>query len=999
MTRPPPGSSEKSTYLGARRLARDFARHHQAQWLTIAAIVVVMISLFAADLARDHKETLALEHSRLATQAQVIALNVENQLAAIDRVLTNLAREAVEAPAAITSERDSARDSERLRELTEILPGVSVLLVIDANGYGIRSSLPDLLGQNLATREYFQRARGQPLGSPLVVSAPFLTVSGVYSVTVSRTIADEWGRFAGVAVAALTERSLGPLLESVIYAKDMRVQLARPDALLFSADATGTQISAQPTAPDKTLLGHWRSGRVESTVFSMDSGIRQLVIRSISPTTPRAEDELFVLVSRDRGAVLAPWLNELFAVLWAGGLFLVVSLFALLAFRRNHARTISLLDTAWNENESMRARLTGILEGTRVGTWEWNVQTGETTFNERWAEIVGCTLAELSPTNIDTWLTLAHPDDLKQSGELLERHFSGELDYYECEARMRHKDGHWVWVHDRGKVATRDASGRPLLMLGTHTDITRRKQTELALTAARQDAEAANQAKTRFLANISHEIRTPLSAILGLTDLLGESDLSAGQADQVGKIAIASRALRDLLDDVLALARVETEDMRLNIRAFDLHDLAAEITTLLGPGAKAKGLVLNIALDKPRPWQVHGDRPRLRQVLLNLAGNAIKFSEGGSIDIVMRETGHTADAETVRFAVADTGIGIASDRLEKIFEPFTQEHEHLGGTGLGLAISRRLARLMNSDVRVESRIGMGSTFWLDVRFAASGSSGAPRTEDHRQEADTRDAGTTALASERPLLTLRILLVEDDQLNREVISTVLRNAGAVVHAVASATDALTVIDRAAMRYDAIVTDLRMPGMDGFEFIDVLRRNRQSTIPILALSATADHHALALSHAVGANRLLSKPIDRAALVSALRALARHPSISRIGEPPKCRHDIAAAQQRTGLDAADFARVCERFVAAYSDCLAELVKLLGEEDLATLERRLHKLKGAAASLGLTGLVSEIETLGQQLTGNTASLAVLGRLADELSLSLHEVKSHNRSTRIPTA
>jgi PAS domain S-box-containing protein len=209
-----------------------------------------------------------------------------------------------------------------------------------------------------------------------------------------------------------------------------------------------------------------------------------------------------------------------------------------------------------------KGRLSNILEGTNAGTWEWNVQTGETIFNERWAEIIGYTRAELMPVTIDTWLKLAHPDDLKLSSALLERHFRKELPYYECEARIRHKDGSWVWVLDRGKVSTWTDDGKPLVVSGTRQDITKRKQMEEDLRAsearyreAKDLAEAAAKAKSEFLASMSHEIRTPMNAIIGMADLLLDSPLTEEQAKYVYAFRNAGENLLHIINDILDFSK------------------------------------------------------------------------------------------------------------------------------------------------------------------------------------------------------------------------------------------------------------------------------------------------------------------------------------------------------------------------------------------------------------------------------------------------------------
>lgn len=370
-------------------------------------------------------------------------------------------------------------------------------------------------------------------------------------------------------------------------------------------------------------------------------------------------------------------------------------------------------ESAFQEKSEEQIRLASIIEGTNAGTWEWNVQTGETRFNERWADIVGYRLEELEPVSIQTWKSLAHPDDLKTSTDLLERHFRGELAYYEFEARMRHRDGYWIWVLDRGRVMTRTSDGQPEWMFGTHQDVTQRHAIEDALRRAKSVAESANLAKSQFLANISHEIRTPLNALLGMHRLLEHTELGPKQRDLLVKADGAGRALMDILNDVLDLAKIEAGEMSLHKRAFDLKAMFDEVTSVFASSATQKNVFLSTHVDPQVPQWIVGDRLRVRQVLSNLLGNAIKFTEEGG---VMLQAGLEMEEgiPRLRLAVKDTGIGISPAALGRLFVPFAQADDsttrRFGGTGLGLSIVRNLVQMMDGRVEAHSTPGRGSEF-------------------------------------------------------------------------------------------------------------------------------------------------------------------------------------------------------------------------------------------------------------------------------------------------
>jgi PAS domain S-box-containing protein len=379
--------------------------------------------------------------------------------------------------------------------------------------------------------------------------------------------------------------------------------------------------------------------------------------------------------------------------------------------------------------EDERRRLQEVIEASRLGTWEWDVRTGEIEVNETWAAMIGHRLDDLRPTTIDTWKNCVHPDDLARSEEALERHFRGESPFYEVEARMRHRDGHWVWVLDRGRVVRRDDHGRPLQVYGTHADISARKRAEETLhrtmrelehqTAVAQrladEADRANRAKSTFLATMSHELRTPMNGIMGILDLLAGADLDDDLRGLVGVGRASSEHLLVLLDEILEYTEIEAGRVDLEDRSFDVDEVVDRALTPHLEAARAKGLDVERRRDPSVPDRLRGDPRRIRQVLEHLVGNAVKFTEHGSVRVHV-SVDDTEPTPRLRFDVIDSGIGIPEGRVRELFESFTQADgsttRRFGGVGLGLAIVERAVHLLGGRVGVESDEGHGSRFWF-----------------------------------------------------------------------------------------------------------------------------------------------------------------------------------------------------------------------------------------------------------------------------------------------
>lgn len=520
------------------------------------------------------------------------------------------------------------------------------------------------------------------------------------------------------------------------------------------------------------------------------------------------------------------------------------------------------------ELAEQRRHLNDILEGTHVGTWEWNVQTGEVVFNERWADIIGYRLAELQPVSIETWQKHTHPDDLKASAAQLERHFTGALPYYECETRMRHKDGRWVWVLDRGRVAIWADDGKPLLMSGTHQDITARKEAEAALIEAKQAAEAANVAKSRFLATMSHEIRTPMNGILGMAQVLLSSAMSETERlDCTRTILNSGQTLLTLLNDILDLSKVEAGKLLLEMAVVDPQQILHETQALFTDSAKAKGLHLDASWDGPALSRYRTDPHRLRQMLSNLVNNAIKFTDQGEVRVMATELAGEDGGVCLEFAVTDTGIGILAEQQSLVFKPFSQADSsttrQFGGTGLGLSIVRNLAQLMGGDVGVESQPGQGSRFWFRIRIERVAASEERRPRERLK--------SLAPSAHQPSMQGRVLIVEDNRTNQQLLKMLLPKYGVHIHLAENGQEAVDFIVRRGEHVDAILMDLHMPTMDGFEATRHIREweraNGRAATPIIALTADAFPEDRAHCLGIGMDEFIAKPINIHVLLKTL------------------------------------------------------------------------------------------------------------------------------------
>jgi signal transduction histidine kinase/DNA-binding response OmpR family regulator len=545
--------------------------------------------------------------------------------------------------------------------------------------------------------------------------------------------------------------------------------------------------------------------------------------------------------------------------------------------------------------------------------------------------------------------------------------------------------------------------------------ITQRKNVERQLQEATDAAQSANTAKTAFLANMSHEIRTPLTAILGYTDMLVEpAQSNADRGECLSSIRRNARHLLDLLNDVLDISKIEAGRMTAEKIVFDLPTLAAEVASMMRPRAIEKGLAFRLAFEGAVPQKIKSDPVRLKQILVNLVGNAIKFTEKGhvilSVSCTVRPaspdtatTEHVENSAVVRFDVADTGIGLTQMQTERLFEPFTQADESMtrrfGGSGLGLTISRRLALLLGGVITVQSKPLTGSTFTVTIDGGTVDESTMRRglTESLIDEAPTP---LVAAAEERPssvpspaaapegeagpLAKVRVLFAEDGKDNQRLISAHLKRAGAMVTLADNGKIALDLVR--AQTFDILLMDMQMPELDGYGAARAMRELGILT-PIIALTAHAMKDDREKCIVAGCSDYLTKPVDRMNLV---RTIASHLADAAPAALKAQQHTAVGLLRSEYADDPDMRPLIHDFVANFPEQVATLQTLLRSQQLEELRRHVHQLKGAGGGYGFPR-ITDLAARAEQSLKTQQSLDAIVAQVQELTQLLGQIHQHN--------
>ena len=666
----------------------------------------------------------------------------------------------------------------------------------------------------------------------------------------------------------LTVSMLGSLLDRRLREQALQIKsLARLAAVVDSLDD-----AVLSRTLDGTILT-WNGGAERLYGYTAAEMIGQSVSRLIPPGHP---SELATILDRIRTGTGIYHIET--AGLRKDGAVINVAL-SLSPIRNGAGEIVGISSIARDITERRRTeaalraseeRYQLVAHATNDVIWDYDLAAGTVLVSEARHAVFGHEMPErasLPPRTLQWCHGYIHPDDAPRVAASLDRAIATGSDTWSADYRVRRADGTWADVRDRAHVA-RDADGVPIRMIGAMMDVSDQKEAERLVHQARDAAEAANRAKSEFLANMSHEIRTPMNGVLGMLGLALDTKLTEDQRDYLDIARTSAESLLTVINDILDFSKIEAGKLELNAEPFAIREMLGDTVRPLAVRAEQKGIELAVQVVPAVPGMLIGDAGRLRQVIVNLLGNAIKFTEQGEVVLTVdtlapdaRSGDHRPDVVSVHFAVADTGIGIAPEKQAMIFEAFNQADSsttrQYGGTGLGLTISAQLVALMGGRIWVESTPGRGSVFHLTV----------PLTR-------RRDRSCTPVVRSREALAgLPVLVVDDNATNRRILEETLRSWQMRPTLVAGGPEALHELaraHRAGTPFPLILLDAQMPTMDGFDVAAAIaQRPELRGATVMMLSSAGQYGNVSRCHELGIASYLTKPVKSSDLLAAIRS----------------------------------------------------------------------------------------------------------------------------------
>ena len=811
-------------------------------------------------------------------------------------------------------------------------PQYGSILVIDEHGALKLSSTARLEpGTDFSDRDFFTMQRDDPdLGMRL--SGPYSrTTNGDQLLVLSRRINDADGHFAGVVTGALRLKYVEQLFHGIKTDNGAWITLLMTDCTIiarspYRVEDIGRNLSKAP------ILRHFlnaRAGQFQGP--DLASGEMRLFVYKQVGDLP-----LLISVAVPRAAVLVDWWYKAVIVCVLVACFIVViAAIGWMLYRELNRR--ALAEKRARENEERYRLLADNSRDLIVLT-----RNGETVYvSPASRRLYGVEPEELLGTKIEDRI---HPDDLPAlAAAQAEVRAKGEaLVLYRC----RNRKGEMIWVEASWRLSSGDDANSELVVVAR--DITQRVRNEEALRAAKEHADAANRAKSSFLAHMSHEIRTPMNGILGMNHLLLATNLDEQQRDYARTIGDSASSLLRIIDDILDESKLEAGKIEIEHADFDLGKTLDDVVSILQPRAAQKDVRLGVAISPTACGWFRGDAMRLRQVLLNIAGNAVKFTDRGHVELDVTVPRALGDNAVLRFDVADTGIGIEPAAQAMLFQKFTQAdvsiNRRFGGTGLGLAIAKQLVELMGGTISFSITLGRGSLFSFEIPLERVP---AP-AEKHAEPAATL-----------PQRALDVLIAEDNKVNQQVAQRILSKAG---HRVDLADYGRQAVAAARVNeYDVILMDLQMPALDGIAAAREIRQlsGRAGQVPIIALTS----HAMAGMReeviAAGMDDYVSKPFDTHVLLAKLQHLAafRNAGEQRKAQsvPEHSSNKGAVRFERDKLDElrtmstpAAFVPLLSNLIEAIEQRAEAIRRFIAREELDAAAREAHDLVGIAGNVG---------------------------------------------------
>lgn len=572
-------------------------------------------------------------------------------------------------------------------------------------------------------------------------------------------------------------------------------------------------------------------------------------------------DEYNLLFSRER--VVNQTIERYQVSLLVGGVVVCLIILIFNWYLLEAQSKVSAAEASMKESEE---RLRLAIRGSNDGIFDWNFKTHEIYWSPQYKAILGYEENDIQASE-EEFRRLLHPEDAESFWEAFNNYINGTLSEFSSIFRMISKDGQHIWIHGRGK-ALFDEEGQPVRFIGAHTDISYLKEHERQLKEERDRAAAASQAKGEFLAHMSHEIRTPLTAVSGIAEILSQSDaVQDSHKKLITTLKTSTETLKELITDILDFSKIESGEVELHTQKFLLGELFEQVETMMSVKAAEKFLDFSFRYDDLKDTVFNSDKLRLRQILINLIGNAIKFTEKGYITITAKVE-PVGDSHILRIDVKDSGIGIAEAALPVIFEKFRQADSSVsrryGGTGLGLPISKSLAEIMGGTIKVESQPGRGSTFSLILPFTDSMSEADVDINEVVRMQKLNERLKTAIDGKK-----HILMAEDYEGNIVVLSYILNGMDCTFDVAKTGLEAVQAWK--AKHYDLVLMDVQMPEMDGLTATRIMRNVEEEQslprTPIIGLTA----HALVADKQKcidsGMDDYLSKPIVETDLKNAI------------------------------------------------------------------------------------------------------------------------------------